>query len=86
NVTIANWNNIFGYFINGVGKIRLQFYSAIFILIVNIPLSVILVKIPSLGIAGIVIANCLVLFISSIWAPLQYYKIINGTAKGIWNK
>jgi len=37
-VIIANWNNIFVYFINGVGKVRFQLYYSIFVAILNIPL------------------------------------------------
>ncbi|MDP9076353.1 MAG: hypothetical protein M3O71_02925 [Bacteroidota bacterium] len=83
---VFNWNNIFAYFINGVSKIRLQLYSSIFIGLVNIPLSYILVKYTQLGMSAIVIANSLCLLISSIWSPIQCYKIINNKATGLWNK
>lgn len=85
-VIISNWNNIFTYFLNGVGKIQLQFYSSIFTAIINIPLSIFLVKNLELGLSGVILSTCICLFIGSIWAPLQYHKIISKTAKGIWDK
>lgn len=85
-VIIANWNNIFGYFLNGVGKVRLQLYSSIFMASLNIPLSILLAKNLHLGITGVIVATNLCLLIASCWAPIQYHKIINNKASGIWNK
>lgn len=85
-VIIVNWNNIFSYFINGVGKVRLQFYYSIIVAVLNIPLSVFLARECGLGIAGVILATNICLIFASIWAPIQYHKIINKTAKGIWNK
>lgn len=85
-VIIANWNNIFGYFINGVGKVRLQLYYSIIIALLNIPLSIFLAKNVGLGITGVMVSTNICLLFASIWSPIQYKKIISGTAKGIWNK
>jgi len=83
---VYNWNNIFAYFVNGVSKIRLQLYSAFFAGVLNIPLSYILAKYTNLGVSAIVIANAFCLFMSSVWSPIQCYRIINNKATGIWNK
>ncbi len=85
-VILANWNNIFSYFINGVGKIRLQFYNSIFVAVINIPLSILFAKNFGMGISGVMTATCVCVFVGSIWAPIQYKKIINKTARGIWAK
>lgn len=85
-VIIANWNNIFAYFINGVGKVRLALYYSIFTAFLNIPLSVFLAKNLDLGITGIMISTNICLIIGSIWVPIQYYKIVNNKATGIWNR
>jgi O-antigen/teichoic acid export membrane protein len=85
-VIIANWNNIFGYFINGVGKVRLQLYYSIIIAFLNIPLSIFLAKNVGLGITGVMLSTNFCLIFASIWAPIQYRKLISGTATGIWNK
>lgn len=85
-VVISTWNNVFIYFINGVGKIRLQFYSAVVESLANIPLSILLAKYFHLGSLGVILATSICLFPRSIWAPIQYYKIINNRAYGIWAK
>lgn len=85
-VIINNWNNIFAYFLNGVGKIRIQFYYAIFVALLNIPLSIFLARNMNLGVSGVIIATNICLIIASVWAPIQYNKIINDRANGIWNK
>lgn len=86
-VIINNWNNIFAYFLNGIGKIRLQFYLSIISAVINIPVSVFFAKYFNMGAAGVITGTIFCLLISgSIWAPLQYKKIISGKASGIWNK
>jgi O-antigen/teichoic acid export membrane protein len=85
-VILSNWNNIFTYFLNGVGKIQLQIYSSIFIAVINIPLSIYFAKNLGMGITGVMAATCVCIAIGSAWAPLQYYKIINKKDSGIWSK
>ncbi|MBK0384091.1 hypothetical protein I5M32_14065 [Pedobacter sp. SD-b] len=85
-VIILNWNNLFVYFLNGISKIKIQLYSSIIIAILNFPLSYLLIKYTSFGVSSIVISNCLCLLICSIWAPIQCYKIVKGTSKGLWNE
>lgn len=85
-VVIIMWNNVFVVFINGVGKIRLQFYSALIESLVNIPLSILLAKYFNLGSLGVILATSICLLPGAIWAPIQYYKIINNRAHGIWAK
>lgn len=83
---VSNWNNIFAFFLNGVGKIRLQFYFSIFAAVINIPLSIYLAKGVNMGITGVITATIICIGFASIWAPIQYKKIITGTAQGIWKK
>ena len=83
---VSNWNNIFAFFINGVGKIRLQFYFSILAAVINIPLSIFLAKGMNMEITGVITATIICIGFASIWAPIQYKKIITGTAQGIWNK
>ena len=45
---------IFSMFLNGIGKIKIQIYVAIFIALINIPLSVFLAKYLGFGLAGII--------------------------------
>ena len=77
---------IYVNFINGVGKIRLQLVTSILSILINIPLSVYLGKYLEMGSLGIILATCFCLGYSVVLRPLQYYKIINNKAKGIWGK
>lgn len=83
-VMINAWCMIFSMFLNGVGKLKLQLYSSLFGAIVNIPLAIFLAK--QIGIAGVVLSTCILGLFSAVWSPLQYRKIMNNTASGIWNK
>lgn len=83
---VSNWNNIFAFFLNGVGKIRLQFYYSIFAALINIPLSIFLANEMKMGITGVITATIICIGFASLWAPIQYKKIITEKAKGIWNR
>jgi O-antigen/teichoic acid export membrane protein len=82
-IMLNAWCQIFSIFQNGVGKIKLQLYSSIFGAIVNIPLALFLAK--HMGISGVIMSTVLLGTINALWSPIQYKKIINGTATGIWN-
>ncbi len=83
-VLLNTWNGIFSHFLNGVGIIQLQLYIGIIVALLNIPLAIFLGK--KLGIEGVLLANILV-GINTAWIfPLQYRKILNKKATGIWNK
>jgi O-antigen/teichoic acid export membrane protein len=83
-VVINAWNGIHSNFLNGVGKIKLQLYIALIGSLINIPLAILLGK--ELGIYGVVLATTLISLMSSILLPLQYNKIMNNMAQGIWAK
>jgi O-antigen/teichoic acid export membrane protein len=83
---VSSWNQIFGNFINGVGKLRLAFFLTIFTALVNIPLCIMLADYAGWGLAGIIAASSLSLLPDLIFLPIQYRKIVNRTARGIWNK
>lgn len=85
-VSIFNWNRIYTQFVNGVSKLRLQLYITLFIIALNIPLSIFLAKNCNFGLVGIVLASCISQLIYAVFMPIQYKKIMNGTAKGIWNR
>lgn len=85
-VVMASNIMIFSNFLYGIGKIRLSLYHALFVGIINIPLSVYLAKNLELGNVGVILATCFGVLISMIIQPIQCYKIIKGRATGIWNK
>ena len=85
-VLISLWDNIFVYFLNGVGKIKLQLYITIFITILNIPLAVFFAKYLNLGIGGVILSSVVCLIPSAILFPIQYSKIMQNKARGIFDK
>jgi O-antigen/teichoic acid export membrane protein len=83
-VIVNGWCGIFSQFLNGVGKIKLQLYISTIGAILNIPLAIFLGK--HFGIYGVLLSTVILGAISAIWSPIQYKKLINNTATGIWNK
>lgn len=75
-VVVSTWNNIFANFLNGIGKIRVQLYTAIIAMLINVPLAVLLVKYFGFGMSGIVWATCLSLLIFAVIGPLQVVSIL----------
>jgi len=85
-VNILAWGNIFVVFINGVGKIQLQLVIGIISTIVNIPLSYLFAETLGMGSVGVILASIISIAYGPILAPIQFKKIVNGTARGIWNR
>lgn len=76
----------YNIFVNGVSKVRLALYGALISIIITIPLSIFFSSTLNAGPSGVVFAIiCSTLPSGIIWRT-QYHKLINGTAKGIWNK
>ncbi|MFC1785874.1 lipopolysaccharide biosynthesis protein [Candidatus Neomarinimicrobiota bacterium] len=82
-VIINSWTGIYISFLNGIGKIKLQFYSGLFGSILHIPLAIYFGK--QFGVCGVVLSVIILGLISAVWAPIQYSKIVNNNAYGIWN-
>ncbi len=83
-VAVQTMNAIFTNFINGTGFIKLQLYVALGAAVANIPLSIVLAKFTSLGVAG-VIAATLATQVIALWLAYYQYKVImTGGARGIW--
>lgn len=77
-------SSMYRFFMNGVGKIRLQFYVTLIQSLIHIPLAIILGQ--EWGILGVVFTMFIWSLINSIWEPIQFKRIIEGKALGIWNK
>lgn len=77
---------IFGTFLSGLGKLRLTLFHAAFVMVVNIPLSIWLAGFPGLGSAGVILATLIGSLLRLLFQPLQSYKLMQGTARGIWNR
>jgi O-antigen/teichoic acid export membrane protein len=74
------------YFINGIGKIRIQLLTAVIFAILNIPLSIFLAKYLQFGVNGVVFSTLICIIPNVILSTIQTNKIINQKAFGIWFK
>ncbi len=83
-IIVYMWHTLHVYFLNGIGKIRLQLIVVIACAIFNIPLAVYLGRIY--GLPGIVGANSIIFAFMGLIYTIQYRKIILETATNIWNK
>lgn len=80
---VSIWQTIHVYLLNGTGKIKLQLYLVTASAIVNIPLALVFGRL--FGLAGVTTANTVLFVIMSIVFYIQTEKIINKTAKGVFN-
>lgn len=76
--------NLYIYLLNGIGKIKLQLLVYIILAVLNIPVVIFLGN--KLGLAGIVLGNCLISIPHMIYSPVQLKKLIRNDATGIWLK
>lgn len=83
-VIINSWNAINSHFLNGVGKIKLQLYSGLWGIALNIPMAIFFGK--TIGISGVVLSTVILALINAIWSPIQVKKLLDDKATGIWNK
>lgn len=81
---IMMWNNLNSFIINGLGKIKLQLYTSIFLLLINLPLSI--YGGINYGLEGIIISMIIINLIPAIILGVQVKKIISQKSHGIWNK
>lgn len=85
-VLMATGTAIYSNFLSGVGKVRISLYHAIFVSIVNIPLSILFAGPMGMGSAGVILATCLCVLPRALLQPMQYRKLMAGRAKGVWGK
>ena len=75
----------YSYFINGIGKLRLQLIFSASAAILFIPLAYLVVKFTN-DIIWFIAVMCLINIPGLIINRIQFNKLINGHAKGIWNR
>ncbi len=75
-VLVRVYGDIYFYFLNGIGKIRLQLILFIIGAIVNIPLSILFVTKFNLGTSGVILATIICLLSFVILMPIQTYFIL----------
>lgn len=75
------FNNIFALFLNSIGKLNLQLLSGLIGAVINIPLTIFLVRYTNLGLASVCLANIISLLPGSVLTSAQTYQILK--AKGV---
>lgn len=75
----------YSYFINGIGKLRLQLIFTSAAAILFIPVAYIVVRLTD-SIICFMAVMCIINIPSLVINKLQFHKLISGKAKGIWNK
>lgn len=83
-VIVSTWQTMHVFFLNGIGKVKLQLYLVIFSSLINIPLAIFLGR--KYGLVGITITSTLLFTIMGILFSIQTRKILNNTATKIWNE
>jgi O-antigen/teichoic acid export membrane protein len=83
---VFNYGGIFSQFANGIGKINLQVYSSLIATLIYIPIAFFLVKVLHMGVESLVITTILTNWYGPLLGPVQFRKIMNNTATGVWNK
>ncbi|MCZ4408129.1 MATE family efflux transporter [Cryomorphaceae bacterium 1068] len=78
--------SIFGTFLSGIGKLKVSLFHAVFVMIVNIPLSIWLAQYSMLGSAGVILASTIGASFRLLFQPYQTWLILQKRAKGIWNR
>ncbi|MDP4208358.1 MAG: oligosaccharide flippase family protein [Bacteroidota bacterium] len=83
---LFSFGSIYNMFINGISKLRVQALSLLIGAILFIPLTILFVRVFKTGVVGLILSMIISNFYSYTIAPIQYFKLIKGTAKGIWTK
>jgi O-antigen/teichoic acid export membrane protein len=81
-VIVYSWQIIHVYFLNGIGKIKLQLYLVVISAIINIPLAIFFSK--YIGVAGVTLSNICVYIVLGVIFSVQCNKVLNGTGSKIW--
>ena len=76
---------VFVYFVNGIGALRIQYYSSLVSPLLFFALVMLMCKWGGMGMYAILIASVVANFNGLLLAPMQYYKILIKRREGIWS-
>lgn len=85
-MSLFTFGLIYNTFVNSTGKVLLQTVSMTILSILYVPLVIFFINGLQLGLISIPLALSVVALYTVIVAPLQSYKLLMGSAKGILNK
>ena len=75
---------VFVYFVNGIGALRIQYYSSLVSPLLFFALVMLMCKWGGMGMYAILIASVVANFNGLFLAPMQYFKVIIKREKGVW--
>ena len=75
---------VFVYFVNGIGALRIQYYSSLVSPLLFFALVMLMCKWGGMGMYSILIASVVANFNGLFLAPMQYFKVIIKREKGVW--
>ncbi len=75
-IIISVWSNVFAYFVNAIGALRVQTITAVISGISNVPLSIYFAKNLEMGLSGIVLGTVCSLSLFAIFGAVQVYFIM----------
>lgn len=70
---IAIWNNVYAYFLNGIGDVDLQLWLAVIAGALNIPLSIWFARTVGMGSAGVIAGTIVSLALFAVGGPIRTY-------------
>jgi O-antigen/teichoic acid export membrane protein len=73
---LSVWNNIFSTLLGGINKIRLGTFAVIITAGLNIPLSILFIKIFNYDSGGVILGTCISIGITGLLSPIQTYYFI----------
>ncbi len=76
----------FNYFINGIGKVKLQLIQTVLMAALNIPLSIFFASYLKFGVAGVLLGTIISIIPSLFLSSIQFYLISNKKSYGIWER
>lgn len=85
-VVMFNYGQIYSKYLNGVGKLEVQFRLSIITAIINIPISMFFAGPLGMGVNGVILGTICTNIPVVLAAPYQYYQLSTGRAQGIWSK
>lgn len=85
-VVLFGFINVYAFFSNGTGKVKVQLIVNSIAAIINIPLSYFFAYALGLEVAGVLLATIICMLLIGVALLIQYKKIISNTAYGVWNE
>ena len=83
-ILILTYSSLYSNFLNGMNKLNLQLYVIIVMGILFVPMATILSQ--CMGIIGVALSLCIANLPCAVVNYVQYRKVINIKATGLWNK